>query len=55
MAAATVSAEEGPVEGTVWCKYLDDDGDAYYYNSETQETQWNMPDEVASVLQSAQP
>jgi hypothetical protein len=27
----------------VWRKYVDDEGDAYYHNSETQETTWERP------------
>ena len=42
---------EGPIEGCPeWCRYLDGDGDAYYFHTLTEETQWEMPDEVAVVL-----
>jgi hypothetical protein len=41
--------EEGPIVGTIWSRYLDDDGDAYFYNHETADTQWDMPTDVASL------
>lgn len=32
-------------EGPKWAAYLDDNGNTYYYNSETNESSWEKPDE----------
>lgn len=45
---------EGPVAGTAWAvSYDEDDGMPYYYNSETEESVWEMPPEVATATQPA--
>ena len=55
VAAMGETAAEGPIEGCPeWCRYLDGDGDAYFYNTTTEDTQWEMPAEVALVLQAQQ-
>jgi hypothetical protein len=34
---------EGQIAGTRWTKYLDKDGDAYYYHEDTLEKRWDPP------------
>ena len=34
----------GSGSGSVWEELQDDDGDTYYFNTETEETSWTKPD-----------
>ncbi len=46
----TDMATAGPIAGTVWEALADDeDGAIYYYNTATEETTWEKPEEVAAA------
>ena len=42
---------DGPIEGTSWEAGIDEENDCnYFYNSATEESVWEMPEEVSAVL-----
>jgi hypothetical protein len=51
-AAAAAASEEAPLPPG-WVKMYDDDGDAYYFNQETEQTQWEAPAAQESASSSA--
>lgn len=52
-AAAAMSAAARPA-ATAWKEYRAPDGRAYYYNAETKESRWTIPDELAQAQAAAQ-
>ena len=40
----------GDVEGTAWTINFDEEDGYFYYNTDTEESLWDMPDEVAAAL-----